>query len=796
MLEFGDDLPQLALGRDPQRCAIVFPAEDVHVGREHCALRRELGRYRLVLNKAHLVLVNGQPAIDDQELDQTADLQLGRDGPKLVVETCGSPALPATQSDGHPQIGKTTMLRDAETRAQRSTLLALGVLVALLAAAGTVYWLWGRQQQTNQATRTAVTKAFEEVGRKVRKVDERVGQADQKAGQFDREIGKVKAHLDRVQVQLVDEKQLTKTQIGALNELKSKFVRVEQDLSQSGRKLNEALRQAVPSVYLVLTRDPAKHEKAVATCWVVDQQRGIVATNAHVAEEFDNLAEQHSMIIRSSGNPPQDFEIKSVRVHPGFGQFCDLWDQYAPAVRTGIDELESIRAAGGGCDAALMFVEHPQGLGPALRLASDATLQGLKECDPIGYVGFPVENLVLGGTNPKMPTPTLHHAYVTALTDYFGISKTDWTERQLIQHSLPTTGGASGSPLILASGDVVGLNSAGNIIRILQREGQGTLRFSRIATGAQINFGQRVDLLRELLSGTEQSAQAKRLQRWKEQLARYFSHRREVVAQICLDCLDREVSAWAKALTQGGEFAVTDTQVTHVKGSVSKENAEGKTHRLTTPGSGPAAFIAVAKDFAPIELAVYEINDGKRGRLHRSTGDQEWLWAVRSDVRAGQTFEAVVSSPATTPADYDIYLYQAKQKRTPLETRRDAVVQELQRYFRQKSSSAFEFHLEKQGQAKLAENKSADPKAVSLLTRDIPSGGRYLIIAVSDGGERIGLAISRVKDGKEKAVATDYGPSSWAAIGIEVESPEKLLAVVSGPTKGIRFGWYVYRARP
>ena len=63
---------------------------------------------------------------------------------------------------------------------------------------------------------------------------------------------------------------------------------------------------------------------------------------------------------------------------------------------------------------------------------------------------------------------------------------------QLIEHSLPSAGGASGSPIFDAHGQVIALLSGGN--NIASKDG-------RIPNAALVNFAQRVDILRELIDG-------------------------------------------------------------------------------------------------------------------------------------------------------------------------------------------------------------------------------------------------------------------------------------------------------
>jgi hypothetical protein len=60
-----------------------------------------------------------------------------------------------------------------------------------------------------------------------------------------------------------------------------------------------------------------------------------------------------------------------------------------------------------------------------------------------------------------------------------------------IEHSLPSTGGASGSPIVNARGEVVAILSGGNIIPSEVCPQQ--------PNAAQVNFAQRIDVLTHLL---------------------------------------------------------------------------------------------------------------------------------------------------------------------------------------------------------------------------------------------------------------------------------------------------------
>jgi hypothetical protein len=78
--------------------------------------------------------------------------------------------------------------------------------------------------------------------------------------------------------------------------------------------------------------------------------------------------------------------------------------------------------------------------------------------------------------------------------------------RQLIQHDLPATGGASGSPIVGASGRVVALLNAGNVFMV---------NGDRVPNAALVNFAQRADLVRDLLDGTAEQKLAEARNHWR-----------------------------------------------------------------------------------------------------------------------------------------------------------------------------------------------------------------------------------------------------------------------------------------
>ena len=101
------------------------------------------------------------------------------------------------------------------------------------------------------------------------------------------------------------------------------------------------------------------------------------------------------------------------------------------------------------------------------------------------------------------------------LTDVFMCRADDAKDQLLIQHTVPVTGGMSGSPLVDGSGKVVGIVSGGNTDNFVNEvtvpkggdqaantkpsdKNKFEIDKMRIPSAALVNFAQRIDLLEAL----------------------------------------------------------------------------------------------------------------------------------------------------------------------------------------------------------------------------------------------------------------------------------------------------------
>jgi hypothetical protein len=242
------------------------------------------------------------------------------------------------------------------------------------------------------------------------------------------------------------------------------------------------------SVFLVDEVDDAGNSHGGATAWVVAMKDGskAFATNAHVGGMLaDARKNGYRLVVRSPGADHREYEITDAIIHPAYAAFNNMMADTTRQANNGLLRQVELSPA---YDVAILVPNSQDGLPPPLPLARDNALAALHAGQPIAFVGYPAENLVNFDVNA--PAPTSQVGIVTSVRNFFLTS--DGGPAQLIEHSLPSAGGASGSPIFDAHGQVVALLSGGNNIA-----GKDV----RIPNAALVNFAQRVDLLRDLIDG-------------------------------------------------------------------------------------------------------------------------------------------------------------------------------------------------------------------------------------------------------------------------------------------------------
>lgn len=257
------------------------------------------------------------------------------------------------------------------------------------------------------------------------------------------------------------------------------------------------LASVTESVYVLVKRteragDSARVvESGSGTAWSI--REGFLGTNAHVADLFAALGPGEMLIARSNASPPVDLRITGVRTHPGYAGFTSLVRRFRPYDKSSSEVLDLPPAY----DVALLEI-HPDDVASQaapLKLASEQALYGLQAGQPIAFVGFPGEGLVRGGTDLARPSAKTAIGSLNRVIDPFFGRADDVTEAHCLEYNIEVVGGASGSPIVSASGEVIGLINAGDVI--------SETSYGRVGTGGT-SYGPRADTIQALVDGVAQ----------------------------------------------------------------------------------------------------------------------------------------------------------------------------------------------------------------------------------------------------------------------------------------------------
>lgn len=318
--------------------------------------------------------------------------------------------------------------------------------------------------------------------------------------------------------------------------------RVTARLESAQKEFSDALaREAETRIGADVRRRLAR---AVYNVQLVDEKGGIdvgggtasvvgpheLATNGHVAIGFQTLRPGERMIVRAPGENGATYQVTGVTIHPGY-MALEAFIRSDIRARFNFRGLTRDSLGGNGYDVALLHVKETLPADQRLELATAEELRTLAPGTPLVSAGYPVELLQNNWSLSKSASPELHVGVVTSVTDMFGLPA-PLEHRQLVHFDLPATGGQSGSPVLAGSGRVVALLNSGNAYRV---DG------GRLPNAALINFGQRADLVRDLLDGTAQQKTATARSYWEE-VAKNFIQGRAVVVRELMDTARERLS--------------------------------------------------------------------------------------------------------------------------------------------------------------------------------------------------------------------------------------------------------------
>jgi len=431
--------------------------------------------------------------------------------------------------------------------------------------------------------------------------------------------------------------------------------RAEKEIPKAALKTLEA------AVYLVAKHE-GESEKAEGTAWAFAADK--LATNAHVTQAIKGH-EKEFFLIAPNGDP---IKIKSVTSHPGYAVFNKYkttqgtlrWGNFTPLdlineYDVGIIEIDP---------ATPLPVDAATGKPVTLELASEDHVEQLEPGRPVASVGFPVENLAGSATATKAPG-TLHFGHISSLTDVF-MCRADKDHQLLIQHSVPVTGGASGSPLIDASGKVIGIVNGGNTTVFKDKEEAMNAKI-RMPNAALINFAQRVDLLEDLAGGAADQKLAEDQTYWSKTAAQFQSYFQSAVK-------DFEELAEARYEVAKGTQTLMGNGVLDA-GKVDSFKLVSQTYEFKVEPGKVYGFIAEAESGVPIGINVKRqgtsefIRDAKD---ERQTSELELAPTAWVTVSEPMTVDVVVWSLVAQPAKYALHAFSWEEPNSPPSPAADA----------------------------------------------------------------------------------------------------------------------------
>jgi hypothetical protein len=395
-------------------------------------------------------------------------------------------------------------------------------------------------------------------------------------------------------------------------------------LPDRATRLNAALAAARSSVYVVMERRTDAggeiSERPFGTAFSCAP--GLLGTNSHVAEEFKERRAGVEFVARSAADPPVDLRLVAYRVHPGYAVYGEFRARFTRGI-----ELERFDALKGGCDVAVLEI-HADDVArqaPPLPLASDDDLRAVDVNEPVGYVGFPIEGR---GLNRARPAPVVSVGRVTSLSDFF-LGVAPFERRQLVAVDAEAGGGASGSPVLGPDGKVLCIVHAVDLKSVQGR---------RLKTAGGQTYGQRIDLLRELLDGAASRAQETRSTEWRDTFeALYSSAHRDIYQLVQIDATRTLIQRGNLELRPGRGLDDLWEEVGTLDRTLTEGGSAGDQPVEYSPSETGIYLFAAIPTKEPVDIDIPETS--KRGL--RDTGDDPFPH-VADQVLGGKAFKLVL----------------------------------------------------------------------------------------------------------------------------------------------------------
>ncbi len=521
------DRPLVRIGRRPE-CDVRFDAtRDTSVSGQHAELRRDGEQlFARDLGSTNGTWVNGVRISGEAAVRAGDVLRLGQNGPEFRIAAAPSQRTAAEMpaSSVKRGIGAETLGREIERatlgerrKSRRALFMAGGFVLAIVAVVAV--WQMTRQDEIGRT----VVQTRSEVDESRRAAEEARRIAADAQGALQASLAEVKkehqAELAALKGQLtqgeskvasliveIEDRDRAMRELDAkateaigggnalaaqmdseLTRLREELARAEGDLRQelkaSSADWADLVDKYKESIFLCLcqTKPDANGSfaQAIGTAWVC-RADGLLATNAHVSEMFEDRSHWNVMLAVQN-HTGQTFAVRDVTKHKGW-----TGDPSGPDV------------------GLIRIVTFGETFTP-LPIASEAQLRELRIGTQLGTIGYPGE-LNFEYTASAESSGELLHAQATfkdgwigRILDFSG-KRADFSQSRQIQHSASLSGGTSGSPMFTHDGHVVALNNSGiDLFVKVKTDNAASDKVERMSNPAEIGFAVRVDILEELI---------------------------------------------------------------------------------------------------------------------------------------------------------------------------------------------------------------------------------------------------------------------------------------------------------
>jgi hypothetical protein len=360
----------------------------------------------------------------------------------------------------------------------------------------------------------------------------------------------------------------------------------------------ETANRLLNAVYAVASIDGDK-PYVKATAFAVSTN--MLATSGDVTTTIAGSESEYVLLAPND----QIIRIKSVKTHPGYQRFKNYLSTLGTVRWGDFRSLDLINEYGVGIieiDPATPLPLDPAVRRPAtLDVASAEDLRRLGAGFPIASAGFPVEGIAGMTASSNSPMAILQFGHISLLLDAFMSRTDDWSQRTLIVHNLPATGGQGGSPLLDPHGKVIGIVTGGNTTRVVTgvtQKTSGDLEVDtvRIPNAALVNYAQRADVLMELIEGRADTDLERKKLYWDETAKKYVS-------------VFEDAEKGLRTLVEGAHSVTAPTKQEIGSGTLRPRNPgrasfDSQSHNWTLQPGHLYGFIANSKDGIPIALSV------------------------------------------------------------------------------------------------------------------------------------------------------------------------------------------------